>query len=1521
MKQFITILLTAVVFVFAGCTAGSSNKDSDVITDGIILEDGDLTADESNDIASDATDSVAADKDTAKPDNYDKDTVTVKDDVNTDTDTIVPVDETPDMDETVVTDEASDTDETVVNDETVDTDETVVADETVDTDGAEVDTDIEVDTDVEIDTDIEVDTDITVPDEDTTPPLVIGWCNTQSPVDAIYTVGDSATVLGQVFIENITASTTITDHVSDPAYPQIIGQVGFGAPGTSALSWDSGNWSPVAALPNEDKGNNDEYIIGPVPMNMPVGTYDFVFRFSGDFGNTWTYCNINGEPAYNGTDSTHPYDLAKNGHLTVKAVYVDPCTPVNTCAEDHRKVCTDTNLDGTAECACDTDYTLDGGSVCIHSKQVQCDIENENPLNSSDVIANVTVVYTTEDGWADRAKCDWTCNLHYTKDGSTCNADSQEVSCTNSLPANANWIAPNASGKITQTWSGEAWLPASDSCEWECAEHYTKNGNACDADKQTVACTNTLPDHAVWILPNLDGEIEQTWDGTDWAPADDSCDWECDTDYDVFDGTCINSQIVSCDTNNNNPEHSTDTIVNVEITYTTEGGWTPRTKCEWACDAVYEKTEDTCVFLFAGGDGTIDNPYQIATAKQLNSVRNYLNKYFIQVADIDLHPDVLATESWYDDTNGWLPIGSGGSSFTGIYNGDGYVISNLTIDRTTDYTGLFGIVGSGGILKNMGIEDCIISGDAWVGIFVGYNNGTVSFSYSTGEIYGGSNTGGIAGRNTGTIEYSYSGAYVEGSNFAGGAAGLNSGTVSNSYAVGAVTGESSVGGLVGYNSGIGEILNSYSIGQVNGTTDTGGLVGANSGTVTNGFYNGDTAGQDDEGKGTPLDSENMKKQATFTDADWNFSDIWMIDEGESYPYFIWSGYTSGAGILEGALRTGSAIHPYEIYTIGQLDNVRNHLKKHFIQMADIDFSVIDGIAGWMPIGDFNNQFTGSYNGAGKAISYLFISRSSSNQIGLFGVVGAKGMIENIALTNASISGGSTVGGIAGLNYGKVRYCYVTGEVTGTLSVGGLVGENHEAIVNDSYSTADVSGTDYVGGLVGYNYIGTISNCYAAGFVSQKTKAPVPSANTGGLVGISASGTVLNSFYDSDVSGQIDTGKGTPKNTGEMMVQATFTGWEFGEAWLIDEEASYPYLWWQYFPGGIGTLNDPYHVGTADELDNVRYHADKHFIQIANIDLSGYDADGSGWMPIGNYSTSFTGSYNGNEYIISNLFIDRGTANYIGLFGITASGSRIENVELRDIDVTGHNIVSGLVADNGGTIEYCSTTGSVYGNVDVGGIAGWNDPGATITGSHSTASIEGTSGTSGNIGGLVGRNYGTIAESYAAGSVTGHNYVGGLAGTNVSSESEGVISKCFATGEVTGDNDVGGLVGSLSSGSISDSYASAAVSGVNYIGGLVGAGYGDTIDNCFATGQVSVTAKIPSVYKGGLMGYNGGVTVSNSFYDKETTGQSDNTGKGTPKTTIEMKTKTTFTDAGWDFTPDGIWAIDDGNSYPTLMWNI
>jgi hypothetical protein len=154
-------------------------------------------------------------------------------------------------------------------------------------------------------------------------------------------------------------------------------------------------------------------------------------------------------------------------------------------------------------------------------------------------------------------------------------------------------------------------------------------------------------------------------------------------------------------------------------------------------------------------------------------------------------------------------------------------------------------------------------------------------------------------------------------------------------------------------------------------------------------------------------------------------------------------------------------------------------------------------------------------------------------------------------------------------------------------------------------------------------------------------------------------------------------------------------------------------------------------------------------------------------------------------------------------------------------------------------------------------------------------------------------------------VTGDHFVGGLVGVNW-----GAVSNSCSTASVTGNDYVGGLVGENSYGTVSDSYSTDSVTGNYTVGGLVGLNYGH-VSNSYSTGGVTGHANV-----GGLVAENEGEgTISNSFWDTETSGQAISAG-GTGKTTAEMQDIATFSGAGWE-----ICAVPPASTNPAYIWNI
>ena len=315
--------------------------------------------------------------------------------------------------------------------------------------------------------------------------------------------------------------------------------------------------------------------------------------------------------------------------------------------------------------------------------------------------------------------------------------------------------------------------------------------------------------------------------------------------------------------------------------------------------------------------------------------------------------------------------------------------------------------------------------------------------------------------------------------------------------------------------------------------------------------------------------------------------------------------------------------------------------------------------------------------------------------------------------------------------------------------------------------------------------------------------------------------------------------------------------------------------------------------------------------VADLDF-GSVVSAYGWEPIGWWNSSreydvFNATFDGNGHTIANLYISRGNADNVGLFGVTGWDSVIRGVRLATANVVGNAEVGGLVGSNGGAISDSHVTGVVTGAGNyVGGLVGWNY--GSITGSYAANRVTGIGS---NVGGLVGQhNKGEISASYATGAVTGGSRVGGLVGDL---HEGGAVTVSYATGSVSaGDNRAGGLIGYLhGDGTVTASYATGSVSA--YIaGGLVGDGNG-TITASYATGAVSGRSIIGGLYSGNFPN----ITVIDSYWDTETSGlTTGDEGDGEGKTTAELQTPTGATGIYAIWNPNW-WDFGTSEQYPVL----
>ncbi|MBX2975239.1 MAG: hypothetical protein KF721_03830, partial [Ignavibacteriaceae bacterium] len=333
--------------------------------------------------------------------------------------------------------------------------------------------------------------------------------------------------------------------------------------------------------------------------------------------------------------------------------------------------------------------------------------------------------------------------------------------------------------------------------------------------------------------------------------------------------------------------------------------------------------------------------------------------------------------------------------------------------------------------------------------------------------------------------------------------------------------------------------------------------------------------------------------------------------------------------------------------------------------------------------------------------------------------------------------------------------------------------------------------------------------------------------------------------------------------------------------------------------GDGSSGNPYQITTWQNLYWISQNSaqwNKYYVQTADIDFATADPaintwdSNRGWTPIGNGTTQFTGSYNGQGFTISGLYISNRIDAYIGLFGYVETNGVVINCSVY------------------GTIN--CPTGSY-----VGGLIGRNS-GSSVSSNSSFCNIIGHS----YVGGLIGFNTSTVSYSYATGNVTGNDRTGGLIGLN----NNGDVNFCYATGKVsigTGSGYYwGGLIGLHlgATGVISNCFATGEVNPGNYsyVGGLIGGNTGTastTVYNCYSTGYVYGYS-----YKGGLIGYSTYTDRVIASYWNTTTSTQNSSSGGTPRNSGDMQVQGNF--SGWDFTSH--WIMSSSVTFlgfPTLRW--
>lgn len=552
---------------------------------------------------------------------------------------------------------------------------------------------------------------------------------------------------------------------------------------------------------------------------------------------------------------------------------------------------------------------------------------------------------------------------------------------------------------------------------------------------------------------------------------------------------------------------------------------------------------------FAGGSGTIDDPYRIVTPIHLNNVRYYPDSNFVLMNSIDLAAATAPNGLFYHDGRGFEPI----QEIRGIFDGSGYQITGLKMDREGN-AGLF--QNNLGVVLNLWINNAQISGNL-AGSIAAINSGSILGCKNTSSVSAVVAAGGIAGINYGSISSSANAGTIEADQLVAGIAGCNYGQVADTFNTGDIIGTSGGGAAAGIATGASGVFRSYQAGRVFFAKEEGEKYPISNGSYQNSYYI--KASEDNFAGGIIYAAQLSEEQFNGFD----FDGVWTMgeagfpllsrlnSEGFSFP----NTFTKGDGSQE---------NPFRIMTIEDLDQMRLHLDAHFILGRELDFTGMmapgeyyyNGGRGFLPIGTKEAPFTGTLDGNDYGIRGLEMVQPDEENIGLFGFL--SGTVENLDLWDCHIEGKENVGAVAGSNMGSVKNITVHGSRIGAAmdQAGGIVGTNLggglvEACVNES----DVFSSNYTGGIAGANQGVILDNINLGGIITTSEDGETASGgiaglnrnaisrcvNNGKIVAYSDTGTAISG----GIAGVNESIISTSYNTGELSSKTKNRGYVGG----------------------------------------------------------------------------------------------------------------------------------------------------------------------------------------------------------------------------------------------------------------------------------------------------------------------------------------------------------------------------------------
>ena len=911
---------------------------------------------------------------------------------------------------------------------------------------------------------------------------------------------------------------------------------------------------------------------------------------------------------------------------------------------------------------------------------------------------------------------------------------------------------------------------------------------------------------------------------------------------------------------------------------------------------------------FSGGDGSVNNPFNISNATEFMNIEKFKNAYFNQLSDIDM-----------SGINNYSPV----AEFTGNYNGNGHSILNLHLtESNTKNTTLF--VHNKGTVTNLNLKNCYFEGNTVAGFAI-KNSGSIKNLSSDGYIKG-EICAGLVITNDGYIETSCFSGSVTGTETSAGICITNNDTISNCLSDAVVFGKSAIG-LVKTNNG--NITQCCFFGELHSNAPYALCLNNNS-NVTNCYYK---SGYVSNGinKGNISAYSRTENQAVILSA-FDKLDTANWKSGECYPIlkFMDKDFDFPENFSDFAGGNGSLKNPYRIVSPLQFENIRKYPADAFVLINDVDMSLLtksggnfyNSGKGFIPFEDFSGVLFGN----GKKLSGFNIK---SENAAVF--MKNRGIITNLITDKMSLNGKNTAGlvinnygsislclnnsnlrsennaGIALFNFGKIYECINNGNLKGNCSAGIALFENGE--VKNSLNTGSISGTD---------------NSFKISGITLEGYAET-SLNTGDIYAYSGFGEIFPiSQNESNFSYYLNRynlnyeGKISLK---ELLTKESLKEFDFDSVWVYQDaiptlknlkhnNINLP----DAFSGGNGTSANPYIIKNIQDLHNIRMYPDCSFVLANDIifdkkEISIANQYEKGFIPV----SDFRGVLDGAGFTIYGLEILNKDGLNSGIFEV--NNGTVKNLSLNRATIKGKENAGGICGQNKGLIENVAIIGSRIGSFSsAGGIAGENS-GKVINCFNSSDIFADV-----YAGGICGINKESVLKCTSTGGVIASSLNSSAGAGGIAGYLNGKIVECENNGKVISYSEnfesVAGGIAGLSKGSISDSFNTGDITskGKNksYSGGITGKSENKIIiSSCYNIGYC--TSMSENAYLGSVCASGNG-SITKTCYD-ETLAAPVQEGKFTYTKVYPITSNDFIYDKWVSFLGDDIWINTKSEDYP------